>query len=115
MENITKFGHKELLLKIIQVRQQKEIEENLIEVQFLDLKESLNLQTLVKQSIVNLVTDKNVQTNLAKAAVTFGSDFIIEKVLGSNKSIKGFLGSMIIEKFSGNFLNTIISKFRKQP
>jgi hypothetical protein len=92
-------------LKLIKAEQEIKLSE-----QFKDLKNSLNIGTILKESIAHIADDRGTQKNIMKIAATTGTNFFIEKILGSNNSIKGYLGSLLAEKVSGSFIGKLISK-----
>jgi hypothetical protein len=77
---------------------------------FKEFVSTLNPISMVKESLHQLAADRDVKFDLAKVGLNLGVDFIIDKVLGRNRSVKGFLSSVLIEKFSTLFLNNNISK-----
>jgi hypothetical protein len=111
MEATAKPCYATLLSRIDELRIIKAEQEALISQQFNDLKNSLNIGTILKESVNHIATDKNTQKDIVKIAATTGANFLIEKLLGSNNSIKGFLGSIVAEKVSGSFIGKLISKF----
>lgn len=111
METTTISCDQDLMNRIAELRALKSKQEAVIGEQFKDLKNSLNIGTIIKESVAHIASDKGTQKNLVQIAATSGSNFLIEKVLGSNNSIKGFVGSMIAEKVSNTFLGKLISKF----
>lgn len=110
METTTISCDQDLMNRIAELRALKLQQEAVISEQFKDLKNSLNIGTIIKESVEHIASDKGTQKNLVKIAATTGSNFLIEKILGSNNSIKGFLGSMLAEKVSNTFLGKLISK-----
>lgn len=88
----------------------KEEQKTTISRQFKDLKDSLNVGTILKESIAHIAEDKDTQKNIVTMATTTGVNFLLEKVLGRNNSIKGYIGSLIAEKVSGSFIGKLISK-----
>lgn len=92
-------------LKIIKAEQEAKISE-----QFIDLKSSINIGSIIKESVAHIASDKDTKNHLLRIGTTMGTNFLIEKVLGSNNSIKGFLGSMLAEKVSNSFIGKMISK-----
>lgn len=100
----------DLMNRIAELKARKTEQEAQIKDQFNDLKNSLNIGNIIKESVAHIAEDKGTQKGLLQIGATMGSNFLIEKVLGSNNSIKGFLGSMIAEKVSNTFLGKLISK-----
>lgn len=110
MEATTKPCHANLLSRIDELKIIKAEQEATISRQFKDLKDSLNIGTILKESISHIAEDKDTQKDIVKIAATTGANFLIEKVLGSNSSIKGYIGSILAEKVSGSFIGKLISK-----
>jgi hypothetical protein len=92
-------------LKAIKAEQEAKISE-----QFREIKDSLNVGTIVKESVAHIAADKDTRKDLLKIGTTLGTNFLIEKIMGSNNSVKGFLGSLLAEKVSNTFLGKLISK-----
>ena len=101
----------DLMSRIAQLRALKKQQEETISEQFKDLKDSLNIGTIIKESVAHIAADKDTRKDLLKIGTTMGTNFIIEKVLGSNNSIKRYLGSLLAEKVSNTFIGNMISKF----
>jgi hypothetical protein len=100
-----------LLSRMDELRILKAEQEATIKLQFRDIKNSLNIGTILKESISHIAEDKDTQKDIVKIAATTGTNFLIEKILGSNNSIKGYLGSLVAEKVSNSFIGKLISKF----
>ena len=110
MEATTISCEQDLMSRIAELKALKAQQEAIISEQFKDLKDSLNIGTIIKESVSHIAADKDTRKDLLKIGTTMGTNFIIEKVLGSNNSIKGFLGSMLAEKVSNSFIGKMISK-----
>lgn len=108
----TKPCHSDLLSRIDELRILKTQQEATIKEQFQDLKNSLNIGTVLKESISHIAEDKDTQRDIIKIATATGTNYIIEKVLGSNGSIKRYLASLLAEKVSSSFLGGLISKIK---
>jgi hypothetical protein len=91
--------------RIAELRFQKYIQEEELKVQLKDFVKTLNPLVMAKESIRELARDKEVQFDLTKVGLNMGANFLIEKVIGRNKSVKGFLSSILIEKVSTAFIN----------
>ena len=111
MENTVKFPHQMLQERIEQLKVLKAQQEVTISKQFTELVGNLNTETILKDSIMHLATDKGTQKDLLKMAASAGTNYVIEKFLGSNNSIKRYLGSLLAEKVSNSFIGNFISKF----
>lgn len=110
METMTKSCHANLLSRIEELKLLKAEQELTIKNQFNDLKSSLNIGTLLKESVNHIATDSDTRKDLMRIAATTGTNYLIEKVLGSNNSIKRYLGSLVAEKVSNTFIGNLISK-----
>jgi len=94
-----------LLLKMDKTRQEEKLKLNVKE--FIN---ALSPASIVKNSLHELAGDKEVQVDLLKVSLNTGANFLIDKVLGKNKSIKGFLSSLLVEKVSSSLINNNASK-----
>lgn len=101
---------RDLMSRIAELKALKSRQEQIISEQFKDLKNSLNIGTILKESVAHIAADSDTRKNLLKIATTTGTNYVIEKVLGSNNSIKRFIGSMLAEKVSNTFIGKLISK-----
>ena len=110
MENKEISSHAELVLRIMDLKVEKFSREEDLKYTFKEFVSTLNPISMVKESLHQLAADRDVKFDLAKVGLNLGVDFIIDKVLGRNRSVKGFLSSVLIEKFSTLFLNNNISK-----
>ena len=111
METIAISCENELRERIAVLKVLKAQQGEIISERFKDLKSSLNIGTVLKESVAHIAADKETRKNLVTIAATTGTSFLIEKVIGSNNSIKRFLGSMLAEKVSNTFIGKLISKF----
>lgn len=100
----------DLMARIDELKALKAQQEAVIKDQFNDLKDSLNIGTVIKEAVAHIAADKDTKKDLLKIGTSMGANFLIEKIMGSNNSIKGFLGSMLAEKVSDSFIGKLISK-----
>ncbi|MGV3696106.1 hypothetical protein [Flavobacterium sp.] len=110
METATKSCHAALLSRIEELRAMKAEQEIRINQQYKDLKGSFSVGNILKESIDHIANDKDSQKNIVKMAANTGVNFLIEKVLGRNNSIKGYIGSLVAEKISSSFIGKMIAK-----
>ncbi|WP_445454664.1 hypothetical protein [Flavobacterium sp. 25HG05S-40] len=110
METSNKTCHSNLLCRIEELKILKLEQEQKIKYQYSDLKDSLSFGSLIKESISHITESKETQRDLLKIATTTGTNYLIEKVLGSNSSIKRYLGSLLAEKVSSSFIGKLIAK-----
>ena len=101
--NIT--NHSELLFRIMELKAQKLSQEIQLKNSIKEFVYTLNPVSMVKDSLHELAKDKEVRFDLAKVGLNMGTNFILDKLLGRNKSIKGFLSSVLVEKLSATFIN----------
>lgn len=109
MENIQLSNYAELLLRIEELKAKKNSQEIVLKEKFLIITSSFDLLSLLKGGSMN----KNPEFDLVKVGLNTGINLIIDLVLGKNRSIKGFLSSVLVEKFTSVLINnnlmTIIS------
>lgn len=110
MESTAISCDQDLMARIDELKALKMQQEAVIKDQFNDLKDSLNIGSLIKESVAHIAADKDTKKDLLKIGTSMGANFLIEKIMGSNNSIKGFLGSMLAEKVSDSFIGKLISK-----
>jgi hypothetical protein len=107
MENNNIKNHSELILRIAELRIEKDIQEEKLQRSFKNIVSSLNLISLFK-----VATNENRPIELAKSGVNLALNLIIDLVMGKHRSIKGYLSAVMIEKFTtvlvnNNLLNII--------
>ena len=73
--------------------------------------QSFSPTSILKSSVKQLSTDKEFRTEAVVSGLSLGANFLIEKVLGRSKSIKGFLSSVLVEDISTPLINLIVKKF----
>lgn len=105
MENIKIINHTQLQLRIMHLRSEKFSQEIELKHSVKEFVYSISPVSIVKDSIHTLVQDKEVRFDMAKVGLNIGANFLIDKVVGRGRSIKGFLGSIIIEKISSSLIN----------
>jgi hypothetical protein len=102
--------HTELAVRIMHLKAEKFRQEEVLKHSFREFFYTLQPASIIKETLHELSQDKEVQFDLAKAGLNMGANFIIDRVLGKNRSIKGYLSSILIEKFSGSFINDNMTK-----
>ena len=111
MEYTAIHNHATLALRIMEMKAEKSRQEDDLKYTFREFAGTFSPLSMLKDSMKGLAKDKELQTDLLKAGLNLGTDFIIERVLGRNHSIKGFLSSILVEKFSTPFINSTVSKW----
>jgi hypothetical protein len=110
MENKDITTHAELKMQIMQLRAEKFQQEDDLRQRFREFVYTIHPLSMMKKSLHDMAVDREVQFDFAKVGLNMGANFIIEKVLGKNNSIKGFIGSILTEKLSGSFINNNLPK-----
>ena len=105
MRNKEILNHTELSLRIMELKSEVLLQQDNLKYTFKGFLFTLNPISIVKVSIHELAKDKEVQFDLTKVGLNLGADFLINQVLGRNRSIKGFLSSVLLEKLSNTFIN----------
>lgn len=117
MENLKISKYSELTFRIMQLKSEKLSQEIEIKHSIKEFMYTFKPLSMVKDSLRSFSKDEDVKFDLAKIGLNVGANFIIDKVLGRNRSIKGFLSSMLFEKISSTFINNnasgIISNINK--
>jgi len=107
MENKVIINHAQLQLRIAELRMYKGIQEEELKLSLRDAFATLNLISIFRNATVEQ------PIHLAKSAVNMTLDLIIDLVLGKHRSVKGFLSSILVERFTttlvDNNLMTVIS------
>ena len=110
MENSDISNHLELRIRISQLKAEKIIQEAEFTNMFKEFVGTLNPVSFVKSSLHTLATDKAVQFDLVKVGLNLGTNLVIDQTLGRYRSIKGFISSVLLEKYSSSFINNNASK-----
>lgn len=110
MENSDISNHLELRIRISQLKAEQNIQKAALANMCKEFVSTLNPVTFVKSSLHTLATDKTVQFDLVKVGLNLGTNLIIDQTLGRYRSIKGFLSSVLLEKYSSSFINNNVSK-----
>ena len=80
-----------------------------------EIAQSISPASILKSSVKQLSTDKEFRTEAVVSGLSLGANFLIEKILGRSKSIKGFLSSVLVEDISTPLINLIVKKFFTTP
>jgi hypothetical protein len=93
-------NHSELILRIAELRIEKEIKEEKLQRSFTNIVSTLNLISLFK-----VATNHDRPMELAKTGVNMILNLIIDLALGKHRSIKGYLSAIMVEKFTTVLVN----------
>ena len=95
MDNTHIDNHLQLLMRIEALKAEKDIRENELKINFNELISGLNLVSILKGT-----TKNENPLDFIKSGVNTVLDLIIGLALGKNRSIKGFLSAVLVEKFT---------------
>ena len=107
-------NYKELTARVTHLKVEKHNQELQLRqavVQFID---TLNPISIAKKSLYTLAADTEVHFALAKVGLNIGANFLIEQILGKNRSVKGFLSSILVEIFSNTFINSHVAEIMEK-
>lgn len=108
MENKSIVAYSELVVRINELKVQKKMRENELQITFNAVATSLNLG-----SVLNSLTHQDKPMEFAKSGLKMALSLISGLLLGRHRSIKGYLSSMMVEKFTtllvDNNLITIVA------
>ena len=110
MENKEISNYPELLLHIMHLKQEKFRQEDEIKYTIRELIFLFNPLSMVKKGIHDLAEDSQAKFDLAKVGLSMGINLLINRIMHNKGGIKGFIGKMLIEKFSSTFIGNNISK-----
>jgi hypothetical protein len=102
LENIK--NHTELKFRIMQLNSLRAEQELEIKRGIKELYHTMQPLNLLKKTISDFASDKQVTFDAAKIGLDLGSDFLIGKLLGSNMNIKKYLSALVLQKASDYFL-----------
>ncbi|OFX58327.1 MAG: hypothetical protein A2066_06605 [Bacteroidetes bacterium GWB2_41_8] len=109
MENTQITGYTEVTMRIMHLKQEKIRQEDELNDALKELVYNLSPVSMVKQSLHKLAHDREVQFDLTKIGLNLGANFLIDRILGKNSSLKGFLSALLVEKISASFINNNLS------
>ncbi len=109
MQNISPFNQSDLLREIELIKSKKRTEQEELVNCFNQFVYTLHPVSILKNSINSLVTDPDVTFDLANAGAQMGTNIVIDLVLGRYRSVKGFIGSILLEKVIQPYLRQFVS------
>lgn len=99
MENTVITNHAQLQLRIAELRMYKNIQEEELKLTLKEAFTTFNIISIFKSK------SEEQPIQLAKSAVNMTLDLIIDLVLGKHRSIKGFISSILVERFTTSFVD----------
>ena len=109
MENTTIVNYSELIGRLTELKSEREEQEIVLIQTFSEFVSSINIFSFFKSSDAT----NNFQSNdLIKSGLSMTINLIAGLVFGKNRSIKGFLSTLMVERFTkmiinNNLINTI--------
>lgn len=113
MENKEISNYPELVLHIMHLKQEKFRQEEEIKYTIRELIFLLNPITMVKRALHDLAADSEAKFDMAKVGLDMVVGMIINRIGGNASGIKGFLGKILIGKFSSSLIFNNLSKIVK--
>lgn len=113
MENLVITNHSELALQILHLKEESSKEEEVIKDAFKEVVDKLSPVAFVKESIHQIARDEQTQQDLSMVGLKIGANVVIDKIFGKNKSIKGFLSSVLAESIANSFINNLFNVQQK--
>ncbi len=122
MHNIEIKDLKSIKAQIIELKILREIQEEKISESFKLFKSTLTPSNVIKNGFKDLIESPKISVLLTKFALNTGANLIIDQVLGKNRSVKGFINSVIVENISTGIiaqnapaiLKNIVSFFQRK-
>lgn len=120
MQNKSPQNQADLLILIEHIKIQKRIQEQELATCAKNFFLTLNPVSFIKDSVHSLVSDPDVTYDLANAGAQMGTNIVIDMVLGRYRSVKGFVGSVVLEKIFQPYISQYVSNLfgkrrRKDP
>jgi hypothetical protein len=94
--------HAQLLAKIGELKQSKEQQEVGLKLMFGKLMATIDIVSILKGGFSG---GANQPLDIAKTGLNMAVNLIIDIVLGKHRSVKGYLSSVLIEKFTSTLIN----------
>ena len=110
MKNKEISSYPELVLHIMHLKQEKFRQEDEIKYTIRELTFLFNPLVIAKKTLHDLAQDSQVKFDMAKVGLDMVITMLISRVLGNRSGIKGFLGKLLIGKFSSSIIYNNLSK-----
>lgn len=102
--------HAELLLRISQMREEKNRQEEELKVSLKEFANTLNPVSIVKESLHEIARDKDIQFDVVKVGLKMGVTLLMNMAFGRTRSLKGHIGIVVVEKISASLINNNVSE-----
>lgn len=110
MENKEISSYPDLVLHIMHLKQEKFRQEEDLKYTIKELAFILNPLSLVKRTLHDLADDSQAKFDLAKVGLDMVVTMLISRVLGNRTGIQGFVGKLLVGRFSSSIIYNNISK-----
>jgi len=109
MENTPIINHSELLSRLTELKSEREIQEMALKYTFTEFIATIDLVSLFKRTNTS---DNDQPKELLKTGLNMALNLITGLVLGKNRSVKGYLSALLVERFTtmlvdNNIINII--------
>ena len=104
--------HKELVLKIKNLRAEKLLQEEGLKVAFKELSSSFNPISVIKESLQGLANDKEVRLDLVKVSANLALTLIINHVFKNTIGLKDSIGWKLLKLIPTSIISDNIIKLR---
>lgn len=102
MENTTIVNYSELTARLTLLKSERDVQEIVLKKSFNEFISSINIFSFLKGSD----TADNFQSNdLIKSGLTMTVNLIAGLMFGKNRSLKGFLSTLMVERFTKMLIN----------
>jgi len=110
MENKQISTYPELVLHIMHLKQEKFRQEDELKYTFRELIFLLNPLSLVKGVLHDLASDSEARFDMAKVGLDLAISMVVNGILRNKGGFKGFIGKLLLEKFSSTIIGHKLSK-----
>ena len=105
MQHLQVSVHAQLHSRIAYLKTNKLHQEQHIQKTFNELVSDLSPTVLLKRTLKELAADSSVQFDVIKMGLYATTNFFIDKIVGRNESLKGFLSAVMVENFTNSFIS----------
>jgi hypothetical protein len=117
METETIANYNELVLRIRQLKAEKFEQEEELNGLLKEIRDSIKLTSIIKNSLHELTEDSEIQMDIGKAGLDIGTTALTSWIASKQGSIKGFVGTILLGMISKKVVNsnssTIVSGLGK--
>ncbi|HXD92851.1 MAG TPA: hypothetical protein VNX01_06525 [Bacteroidia bacterium] len=89
----------ELSLRINQLNGLKDTQEIELKNNLAEVYKRFQLKHILKETVKDLAHDEEFRGNSFKAIKGIATDFVVGRLFNKNSSVKGFIATMLVEKF----------------